>query len=92
MDWTVEPGGRVNTAGARAMVEGYRAVAGGLPELDVSMFRGAVTGLANYVFGQVEYALAAHGEDRRFADRSVRHVLTHLPTLATLEELLAAVG
>lgn len=91
MDWTVAPGGGVNKAGARAMVEGYRATAGGLPDLDMGMFFGAVTGLANYVFGQVQYALAATGEDRRFADRGVRHVLTHLPTLATLEELLAAV-
>jgi hypothetical protein len=91
MDWTVDPGGGVNTAGARAMVEGYRATAGSLPALDLSMFRGAVTGLANYVFGQVEYALDAAGEDRRFADRGVRHVLANLPTLATLEELLAAV-
>lgn len=91
MDWTVEPGGGVNTAGARAMVEGYRATAGTLPELDMTMFRGAVTGLANYVFGQVEHAMAATGEDRRLADRGVRHLLTHLPTLATLEELLTAV-
>jgi aminoglycoside phosphotransferase (APT) family kinase protein len=92
MDWTVGPGGGVNVAGARALVEGYRATAGTLPGLDMSMFRGAVTGLANYVFGLVEYAMdAGDDEDRRFADRSVRHVLAHLPTLATLEGLLAAV-
>jgi aminoglycoside phosphotransferase (APT) family kinase protein len=92
MDWTVEPGGGVNVAGARAMVEGYRATAGALPVLDMSMFRGAVTGLANYVFGLVEYAMeAGDDEDRRFAERGVRHVLTHLPTLATLERLLDAV-
>jgi phosphotransferase family enzyme len=88
MDWAVEPGGGVNTAGARALVEGYRATAGALPELDMAMFRGAVTGLANYVFGQVQGALAAADG---FADRSVRHVLANLPTLTTLERLLAAV-
>lgn len=92
MDWTVDSGSTVNVAGARALVEGYRATAGSLPELDMSMFRGAVTGLANYVFGLVEYALDATGEDRRYADRSVRHVLTNLPTRTTLERLLAAVG
>lgn len=92
MDWTVEPGGGVNVAGARAMVEGYRATAGTLPVLDMSMFRGAVTGLANYVFGLVEYAVdAGDDEDRRFAERGVRHVLAHLPTLTTLERLLDAV-
>lgn len=92
MDWAVEPGGGVNIAGARAMVEGYRATAGALPAFDMSMFRGAVTGLANYVFGLVEYAIeVGDAEDRRFAERSVRHVLAHLPTLATLERLLGAV-
>jgi hypothetical protein len=91
MDWTVVAGGTVNVAGARAMVEGYRAVAGSLPTLDMAMFRGAVTGLANYVFGLCAHAMDADGEDRRHADRGVRHVLTHLPTLATLERLLAAV-
>lgn len=89
MDWTVDPGGEVNVAGARAMVEGYRATAGSLPALDMGMFRGAVTGLANYVFGLVEYAM--DGEDRRFSERGVRHVLAHLPTLATLERLLDVV-
>lgn len=91
MDWAVDAGRTVNVAGARAMVEGYRATAGSLPALDMTMFRGAVTGLANYVFGLCEYAIDAGDEDRRFADRGVRHVLTHLPTLATLERLLAAV-
>lgn len=92
MDWTVDPGGGVNAAGARAMVEGYRERAGGHPVLDMGMFRGAVTGLANYVFGLVEYAMDAHDdEDRRLSERGVRHVLTHLPTLATLERLLDVV-
>ena len=88
MDWTVDRGRGVNIAGARALVEGYRETAGSLPALDLAMFRGAVTSLANYVSGQIEYALAADGEDRRYADRSVRHLLTHLPTLADLERLL----
>jgi hypothetical protein len=44
------------------------------------------------VFGLAEYTMdAGDDEDRRFADRSVRHVLAHLPALATLEGLLAAV-
>lgn len=88
MDWTVDPGGGVNTAGARALVEGYRATAGSVPTLDLTAFRGAVTGLANYVAGQVRFALDADGEDRRHADRSVRHLLAHLPTRSTLEQLL----
>jgi hypothetical protein len=86
MHWT---GAGVNTAGARAMVEGYRAAAGALPTLDLATFRGTVNSLSNYVFGQVEYALnAGDNEDRRYADRSVRHLLTHLPTRANLERLL----
>ncbi len=87
MDWTVTPGGAVNLAGARALLDGYRARAGALPPLGLAMFRGAVTSLANYVTGQVHGALAAHGDDRRYADRSVHHLLTHLPTRATLEQL-----
>ncbi|MEE6263073.1 phosphotransferase [Plantactinospora sonchi] len=89
LDWTVEPGGGVNTVGARALVDGYRDIAGTLPDLDLTMFRGAVTSLANYVSGQVRYALAARDpEDRRYADRSVTHLLSHLPTRSTLERLL----
>ncbi|MBF9132180.1 phosphotransferase [Plantactinospora sp. S1510] len=90
LDWTVNPGGGVNTAGARALVDGHRAKAGALPPLDLGMFRGAVHSLANYVFGQVQTALDTHEtEDRRYADRSVRHLLSNLPTRAVLEQLLA---
>ncbi|MEG3637560.1 phosphotransferase [Micromonospora palythoicola] len=89
LDWAVVPGGSVNVAGARALLDGYRATAGTLPPLDLAAFRGAVTSLANYVFGQVDAALeAADDEERRYADRSVAHLLTHLPTRAVLEQLL----
>ncbi|MGN9906983.1 phosphotransferase [Phytohabitans sp. LJ34] len=91
-DWAVEPGGGVNAAGARALVDGYRARAGGVPALDLSSFRGTITSLANYVAGQVGTALELPaGDDRRYADRSVGHVLTHLATRSTLERLLEAV-
>jgi hypothetical protein len=89
MDWTVNPGGGVNAAGARALLDGYRAAAGTLPPIGPGMFRGAVTGQANYLTGQIRYALAAHDdEDRRHADRSVRHLLAHLPTPDALARLL----
>ncbi|MBQ1026411.1 aminoglycoside phosphotransferase family protein [Micromonospora sp. C95] len=91
LDWAVVPGGVVNVAGARALLDGYRTTAGTLPPLDLAAFRGAVTSLANYVFGQVDGALeAADDEERRYADRSVAHLLTHLPTRAVLEQLLDA--
>jgi hypothetical protein len=91
-DWAVEPGGGVNAAGARALVDGYRARAGRLPALDLSSFRGTITSLANYVAGEVGAALELPaGEERRYADRGVRHVLTHLATRATLERLLETV-
>ncbi|GAB3840700.1 hypothetical protein GCM10029963_09860 [Micromonospora andamanensis] len=94
LDWAVVPGGAVNVAGARALLDGYRATAGTVPPLDLSAFRGAVTSLANYVFGQVRDALDADDEqERRYADRSVAHLLSHLPTRVVLEQLLdAAVG
>lgn len=83
----------MNVAGARALVEGYRATAGSLPELGMDMFCGVATSLTNYAMGQVEYALAARdGEDRRYADRAVRHLLTHVKTRAVLEKLLDAVS
>lgn len=91
LDWAVDPDGRVNVAGARALVGGYRQRAGGGPQLRMADFRGAATGLGNYVYEQVEAALAVGTtDDRRYADRSVRHVLAHLPTRTTLERLLDA--
>lgn len=90
LHWTVNPGGGVNAAGARAMVDGYRSRAGTLPPLELATFRGATASLANYVWGEVDQALTAReGEDKRHADRSVQHLLSHLPTRDTLEQLLA---
>jgi hypothetical protein len=92
VSWAVDPGGGINTAGARALVAGYRARAGARPALCLDSFRGAAIGLLNYVAGQVHQALhASAGDDRRYADRSVRHLLTHLPTRAVYEQLLDAV-
>jgi Ser/Thr protein kinase RdoA (MazF antagonist) len=91
MDWAANPSGGINAAGARALAAGYRDVAGSLPALDLAAFRGAVNSLANYVSGQIHVALDAKtDEDRRYADRNMRHLLTHLPTRATLERLLDA--
>ncbi|MFI6478804.1 phosphotransferase [Nonomuraea sp. NPDC050663] len=85
MNWCVDPDGGVNAAGARALVEGY----GPARTLQLGDFRGAVTSLDNYVSGQVWVALEASiGEDLRFAERNMRHLLTHLPNLAALERLL----
>jgi len=89
--WAVDPGGGVNAAGVRALVDGYRARAGALPPLCLDTFRGAAIGLLNYVAGQVDLALHADTADgRRHTDRGVRHLLTHLPSLKTYERLLAA--
>jgi Ser/Thr protein kinase RdoA (MazF antagonist) len=89
--WTVDPGGGVNAAGARALVAGYRARAGALPPLHLDTFRGAATGLLNYVAGQVDVALDAHGPDeQRYTDRDVRHLLTHLPSADTYRQVLDA--
>lgn len=91
VNWAVNPGGGVNAAGARALVEGYRARAGAQPRLRLDTFRGAATGLLNYVAGQVDLALnAGTAEDRRYADRNVRHLLTHLPSRQTYEQVLDA--
>src|SRR5690606_4158358 len=91
--WTVDPHGGVNVAGARAMVEGYRAEAGQLPRLDLAAFSGAATSLGNYASGEIRRALDARGdEDSRHADRSVRHLLSSLPTRTTFERLLDAVA
>lgn len=90
-NWAVNPGGGVNAAGARALVDGYRARAGALPPLRLDTFRGAATGLQNYVAGQVQLALHASGaEEQRYADRNVRHLLTHLKSRATYEQVLDA--
>lgn len=86
-NWAINPGGGVNAAGARALVDGY----GAAPELSLDSFRGAATGLLNYVASQVHLALNASGADeQRYADRNVRHLLTHLPSRATYEQVLHA--
>ena len=90
-NWAVNPGGGINTAGARALVEGYRSRAGALPPLSIDTFRGAATALQNYVAGEVDAALNANGEeDERYAERNVRHLLTHLPSRETYEQVVAA--
>ena len=89
--WAVNPNAGINAAGARAILEGYRRQAGSTPELSLDTFRGAATGLQNYVAGQVSWALDAAGtDDRRYADRSVRHLLTHLPSCESYERVLDA--
>lgn len=90
VQWVADPDGGVNAAAVRALLDGYRAVAGGAPALGPPIFRGAAAALGNYVFGQVEIALRDVGDD--VADRGVRHLLAHLPTTATVEEILAAAG
>ncbi len=91
--WTVDAHGGVNAAGARAMVEGYRAGGGRLPRLDLTAFSGAATSLANYASEEIRRALdAGDDEDSRHADRSVRHLLSFLPTRTTFERILDAVA
>jgi aminoglycoside phosphotransferase (APT) family kinase protein len=88
MNWTIDPDGAVNTAGARALVEGYRTRAGAVPPLDLTSFRGGVTAVANYVSGQLHIA---RDEADDFAERNVRHLVSHLPTRANLERILEVV-
>jgi hypothetical protein len=87
----VNPGGGVNAAGARALVDGYRGRAGGLPPLCLDTVRGAVIALQNHLPGRIHLALNASGaEERRYADRDVLRLLTHLPSRATYEQVLDA--
>ncbi len=79
LQWCVDPGGGVNVAGVRALLDGYAAVAGEVPR---PSFRGATAALLNYVFGQAADALPPDADDH--ARRSIAHLLTHLPTAATL--------
>jgi hypothetical protein len=91
VNWAVNPGGGINAAAARALVDGYRARAGSVPPLNLSAFRGVATALQNYLAGQIDLALNSDGEeDARYTDRNVRHLLTHLPSRATFEQVLAA--
>jgi Ser/Thr protein kinase RdoA (MazF antagonist) len=90
--WTRDPGGGINVAGARAMLAGYAAAGGSVPNLDLAAFRGTAISLANYLFGQVHLALTAEGEeDQRFTDRNIRHLLTTLSTRPTFERILDAI-
>jgi hypothetical protein len=92
-NWAVNPGGGINAAGARALVEGYRGRAGSVPPLSLATFRGCAIGMQNYVAGQIDLALNASGdEDARYADRNIRHLLTHLPSTTTYTRVLEALG
>jgi hypothetical protein len=89
MHWAIGPDGCVNAAGARAMIDGYQSEAGSPAPLNMAMFSGAIISLGNYVLGQVEDALCARdAEDQRHTARSVRHLLSHLPSRVNLERLL----
>jgi hypothetical protein len=89
VNWAVNPNGGINAAGARALVDAYRKRAGSIPQLSLATFRGTATALLNYVAGQVDLALNATApEDVRYTDRNVRHLLTHLPTRTTFEQVL----
>lgn len=91
-NWAVEPRGAANDAAARALAGGYRERAGGLPELDLAAFRGHATGLLNYLGGLVGMVLADEATPGSDVDRSVAHLLAHLPTTATYGRLLAAIA
>src|SRR4029079_17809236 len=83
MDWAANPDGASATPAAGALAAVYGDVAGSLPPLELASFRGAVSSLANYVSGQIHVALDAKtDEDRRYADRNMRHLLTHPPAHA----------
>lgn len=88
-DWAVDPNGGVNTTGAQALLQGYASVSGEVPTFDLAMFRGTAISVANYTFGQVSDALADLQDTD--ASRSAQHLLTHLSTRQTMEELLDAV-
>jgi Ser/Thr protein kinase RdoA (MazF antagonist) len=90
VSWAIDPTGGINRAGARALVEGYADVAGGVPTLEPAAFRGAAIGLVNYVGGLVGGALE-HPDDTDL-QRSVRHVLSHLWTRRSVEQLTEAVA
>lgn len=91
LHWTVDQRGRVNATAVRALLDGYASVSP-VPRLEPAMFRGAATSLLNYLYGEVETALAATDEEsRRVGERSVRHLLAHLPTMSTVDLLLEAV-
>jgi Ser/Thr protein kinase RdoA (MazF antagonist) len=91
-DWAIDPGGGINGAGARALVRGYRSVADSLPPLDIATFRGAATSIVNYLDGLVNWALHTEDpDDQHHANRTVAHLLAHLPSRAAYERLLDAV-
>lgn len=89
-DWAIDPGGDVNAAGVRALIQGYRAEAGSLPPIDIASFRGHAIAIMNYLDGLIYAATESPNmDDREHADRSVRHLLAHLSSRATYERLLA---
>ena len=92
LQWTGYGG--LNVPAARALVEGYGAASGGraAPVLSLESFTVAVTGYLNWTFNAFCEAIDPEGREQgAFAERAIQELLEDQFTVATLEQLLAAV-
>lgn len=76
-------------AAARALLDGYRELAGGPDRLELSMLTSSVTAWLNWTATRVQIALTCEDEERRaIAARNVPGLLEHPVSLAKLERLV----
>lgn len=88
--WTMRP--YLNEVAVRAFVDGYRAAAGGFPDLDLSSFAVVAAGTLNWNFAQICEAIDPEDAAKAaFAEREAVDVLADPLSVAKLERLLGVV-
>lgn len=89
VQWAVYGG--VNPRAARALLDGYRSVAGEVPSLALGSFAFGIGGYLSWTYNMFCEAIVAEGgEKTQYAELSVREVVDDPLTVEKLETLLAA--
>jgi hypothetical protein len=89
VQWTTGPGSPSLSA-AKALVDGYRSVAGTLAGLEITSFTSLVASRLNYLARTISLALNPANPNHRFAEAELPGLLARRLSVTDLERLLAA--
>ncbi len=89
--WCAKPDEGTNYAVAKPLLDGYKSVAGSVPDLDVSIFSPVISAWLNWMVSRMNYALQ-DGDKRQTAEREVRNMLAFPHDRQRFERLLHAAG
>lgn len=89
--WCAKPDEGTNHAVAKPLLDGYKSVAGSVPDLDVSIFSPVITAWLNWLVSRMNYALQDEdAEKRQTAEREVRNMLAFPHDCQRFQRLLHA--